>query len=350
MKDCEIFIMKSLPQEYSEKTLSSLKSSCGDNNILKSIKIIDELGTREETLNKILSLRNKNKDLFVVADDIVFLDGWYESLNKHYSCGDIIGFSMIDQKKGYLQDFGYDFVNADHGLSYKGLYKHSDPKDFSLPDYRECDAVTGCAMVIKKEVCELITEFPAEGSNRWGELIYSHLAKKKGFKTIVLSSHLKHGAISTKQKNSISKSSMSWLVERELWLDVVKKFLKEVNPEISYKSILLDDLQKYIDQDHGLLIYGCGVNADAILENINHTNWHISSGLPEEIGRVFKGKKIKDIKKVNFNNFSNILITPVGYDADILKYFPDKIVDSIKGVSLIHINDKLQLSLRKIDL
>lgn len=347
MIDIEIYIIKSLPNEYIEKTINSIKLN--RKFINASIKIIDELETRETTLNEIMSIRDPSKDLFVVADDIIFIDGWLEALDRNYSNGDIIGFSMLDSKSGKLQDYGYDFILSDHGLSYRGMYKHSDPNNVDMEEYRECDSVTGCAIVIKKDVCNKVKNFPLEGANRWGELIFCHLAKKEGFKTIVLGAHLKHGAISTKQKKSATKSSLSWLIERDQWAHAVDSFLYDAKPKASFQSDLSDDLVLFLNQSKSILMYGCGINADALLSNISHQNWQIASGLKEEVNAKFRGKTILDISKIDFDNFDDILITPVGYDEDILRHFPTAIIKKIKGVSLTHINDKILLSLRKLD-
>lgn len=347
MIDLQVFIIKTLPDEYIKKTIDSLNSEAAKRIILSSLTVIDELDTREETLNKIFLERDASKDVFIIADDIVFMEGWVEALENNYFNGDIIGFSMIDGKSGNLQDFGYDFISTDNGLSYKGMHKHSAPDNLVLPEFRECDSVTGCAMIIKQNVCNKINRFPLEGANRWGELIYCNLAKNKGFKTIVLKAHLLHYAISTKQKDSTKKSSLSWLIERDQWSNVVDMFFNKVVPKFVYKSSIKECLGHYINESEKLLIYGCGVNADAILANISHSNWDICSGLPEEQGQTFAGKKILDINKINFSFYNDFLITPVGYDKEITIFFPNAI--KIKGITLTHKRDKMELGLRSIN-
>ena len=137
MIDFEIFVIKTLPNEYIDRLSRNLdreKSLHGD---FPNYRVVEELSTREKTLNKIISLRDKNKDMLVIADDIVLIDGWLESLKRNYCNGDIIGFSMIDAKSGLLQDFGYDFVKVDGELSYRGKYKGDNIASLNLPDYRE---------------------------------------------------------------------------------------------------------------------------------------------------------------------------------------------------------------------
>ena len=341
MMNFQIFVIKTLPDEYIDRVSMSLdecKSQCEN---FPAHQVVNECSTREETLNKIILLRDKNSDLLVVADDIVFLDGWFDSLKRNYQNGDIIGFSMIDAKSGMLQDFGYDFVEIDGDLTYRGNYKGDDPAPLELPDYRQCNAVTGCAMFIKSHVFEAVSNFPLEGANRWGELIFSHLAAKNNLKTIVISSHLKHYAISTKQKASIKSSSLSWMIERDQWTSLRLKFLEDVKPVSTFFSVLDPALSLNIKEVNKGLIYGCGVNADFILKNLDLTNWDVCSGLTEEIGQVFNGQEILDIQELCLNAYELVLITPIGYDEDILKFFPKPLSLNIFGLEILTIGDQI---------
>jgi hypothetical protein len=348
MNDFEIFFIKTLPDNFLKKTLETINLNTTVFKKTPQYYVIDERETREKSLNEIISIRDKKKDVFIVADDILFIDGWYNALKKNYLNGDIIGFSMIDVKSGLLQDFGYDFIYIDDTLSYEGLYKYRDPKSLKLPEYRICDSVTGCAMFIKSHVFNVVPEFPLEGANRWGELIFSHLAAQNNLKTIVLSTHLYHHAISTKQTGSITKSSLSWLVEREQWQQVASNYLKNTKPVVSYKSIIDDDFRDLLEQSKTILIYGCGVNSDVILRNLTLKHWQICSGLPEEIGQVFRGKKVLDVKKINVDDYSCILITPIGYDKNILELFPHHSLDRIIGINRSKIDSNIVFYLRKI--
>jgi len=342
----ELFFIKTLPDEYLERTLETLKSTVIDKSFLKDYIVVEELSTREQTLNNIIKIRNKKKDTLIIADDILFRDGWLEALEKSYQNGDIIGFSMIDAKKGLLQDFGYDFIKIDGKLSYQGLYKHESLDNFNLPTYRYCDSVTGCAMLVKSHVFDIVAEFPQEGSNRWGEMIFSHLAAKQGLKTIVLSAHLEHYGISTKQKDSVKESSLSWLVERGLWDYAVEKHLLDVTPIKSVFTIVDEKLKDKIEESKNLLIYGCGVNADKIISILNIKKYIVCSDLPEEIGRTFHGKCVMDVKLVNFELFDNVLITPIGYDEDILPKFTNFKMKKLLGIDIIATNSEYILKLR----
>jgi hypothetical protein len=337
----EIFIIKTLPDEYINRVIERLDSDKAQYEKFPCFQVVHECSTREKTLNKIINLRDKNKDTFIVADDIIFLEGWYDSLKKNYQNGDIIGFSMIDAKSGLLQNFGYDFVEVDGSLSYRGKYKGNDPASLDLPDYRECDAVTGCAMFIKSHVFESVTSFPLEGANRWGEILFSYLATQNDLKTIVISSYLQHYAISTKQKNSVKLSSLSWIVERGQWEKLKLKYLSEVKPVNTFFSALDKALMLKLKRVNKGLIYGCGVNADFILNNLDLKNWDVCSGLPEEIGQNFNGLKVLDVEALRVNLYDLILITPIGYDQDILRFFPKPVPSNVFGLDIL--SDKNQI-------
>ena len=343
----ELFFIKTLPDEYLERTLETLKSTDINKSFVKDYTIVEELDTREQTLNNIIKIRNKKKDTLIIADDILFRDGWLEALEKSYQNGDIIGFSMIDAKKSLLQDFGYDFIKIDGKLSYRGLYKHEPLDILSLPTYRHCDSVTGCAMLIKSHVFDIVVEFPKEGSNRWGEIIFSHLAARQGLKTIVLSAHLEHYGISTKQKDTVIESSLSWLVERELWDHAVESHLLDTAPIKTVFTVIDEKLKNKIEGSKNLLIYGCGVNADRIISILNIKKYAVCSGLPEEIGKPFHGECVMDADLVDFELFDYIVITPIGYDSDILPKFITCKMEKISGLDIVNTDTKIILKSKK---
>jgi hypothetical protein len=326
----EIYFIQTLPDEYLNNSLQSFQDTVGENWDLGMIEVIQELDTREVTLNEIISRRDKHRDLLVVADDIVFLGGWYEALNENYDKGDIIGFSMIDAKTGLLQDFGYDFITLDGGLSYRGLYKHDPLAKHKLPVFRYCDAITGCAMYIKYNVFHDVSEFPKEGVNRWGELLFSQLARKYGYKTIVLNAHLKHYATSTKQKKDVTMSSMSWLIEKGLWSKVVDKYLTNVKTTISSNTHVSGEIIKLISNSNKCLIYGAGTIANAILySTLNTENIDLCSGLEEEGGKYLAGIEIQDVSTITFTDYDVLIISSIGYEKIIYrKYFQDTINSS----------------------
>ena len=318
----EIFFIKAMNDKYIDRVVKSFYRTLLYNMFI--YHVIEEKNTREETLNQILKLRDKTKDLFIVADDIVFLPNWYEDLVKYYSKGDVIGFSMLFPGGKKIQDFGYDFIKVDDELISKGLYKYSDIEDVTLPAFRDCHAINGCAMYIKKEVLDSVKEFSLDGVNRWGELIFCNEARRKGFKTIVLKAHLEHDGKSSKVNKNKVYSSISWLYERDLWKDVVKKYLCNVKPsKVVYRSITSN--LKDIIMCNKFNVYGCGTIADYILKYDTLNQCKVYSSLEEEIGKEFHDKIILDIKDATDEV---LLITPIGYDKEILATIPDRIKES----------------------
>lgn len=220
----QFFMINALTELNSKECLSSFFQTSGLNLRHDDIHIVKERETREITLNHILNIRDTSRDLFVFVDDIRFKEGWWQALQEATEVGDIIGFSMTDPRTQLLQDFGYDIVKIDSQLTYQGLYKHYDPNSLNLPPYRECSSVCGCAMWIRSDVLNAVGKFPLEGKNRWGELLFCAQAKKLGYQTVVTSQHLEHYGTSTKQKTDKKLSSLSWLIERDLWEKVAQKF------------------------------------------------------------------------------------------------------------------------------
>ena len=69
------------------------------------------------------------------------------------------------------------------------------------------------------------------------------------------------------------------------------------------------------------------------------------SGLKEEIGKKIFNKKIYSNKKINLLKISNIIITAVGYEEDILKNnsFTDKKVYFLKINKMTNNLQKIQI-------
>lgn len=317
----DLYFIKTLDINFLNETLKSFYVTV-DCNIEKfNIYIVNELETREKTLNHILQKRKKSNDLFVVADDILFTEGWYDSLCNNLNFGDIVGFTMIKPKKNIIHNNGFDFVKIDKRLTYLP-YLSGASINCKLSAYRECDGIVGCAMYIKSDVLDKVKEFPNDGYNRWGELLFSTLAKKENFKTIVLGHKLFHYSISSKQKEDIQLSSMSWLVEDKLWQKVVEKYLNNLEDIPSYNNKVSTKLKSYFNANQNILIYGCGTVADIILKNVDIYNVDIVSGLKEEIGIKFHNLIVQDINKIALDSYDFIVISAIGYEDEIIdKYF-----------------------------
>ena len=169
IKSLKVFIIKNISDEYIKKTIKSLISTTPQSLDLKYF-IFDELNQREETLNHILKSVDNESDIFIVADDVVFTNGWFESLEKNYEKGDIISFSTLFPDSNIIQDYGYDFIKIDGDLSYRGLHKNKKLDEVLIDGPRKCDAVCGCIMFLKSNVIKN-NHFPLDGNNRVGEMI-----------------------------------------------------------------------------------------------------------------------------------------------------------------------------------
>ena len=350
MLQLEVFFIKSLPDIYLKNSLQSFHKTLGK-DFYPDIKIIKEKETRELTLNEILKNRDKNKDLMIISDDIIFLPGWSESLSNYIHLGDIIGFCMKFPQSNLIQDFGYDFIVIDEELTYRGLYKFEDLSKIKLPDYRECDFINGCCMLIKSGVLKVVNEFPLAGQNRWGELLFCKQAKTKGFKILVLGSLLEHYGIATKQKKEKNLSSISWIIERAMWQKVCRLYLHDVRASTQFRRVLMPSLeQEFRRFKKRTLIYGCGTIADFIIEKKLISNFDICSGLPEEIGKTFKNKIILNVEKINPELYGQVIITPIGYEEKILlklkKIFNKKI--TIYSIKENFKNNTIQYELKKL--
>lgn len=320
INNLKVYFIKSLNDSYLTKCIESFQSTV-PSSINFEIKIVEEKSQREETLNYILSINNGTSFL-VVADDIFFVKGWFESLCKNLSKGDIIGFSTFFPNSKIIQNHGYDFIEVDGKLTYQGLYKNKNLNEVKLNGSRICDSVTGCLMYVKSDVIAKVNEFPLDGNNRVGEMIFSQMARKHGFKTLVLDSFVFHEGISSKQNKNIKLSSLSWLYEKEKWEENVLKYFYEVKPTKSYIQKLSSALRDKILSSKKILYYGCGTITDFIINQKLNLNFDICSGLNEEINKKFHTHNIFDVHSLKYSDYDLILITSFGYENYIKeKYF-----------------------------
>jgi len=317
----DLFFIKTLDVIYLNKTLESFYSTVDDKELPNfNIYVISELETREETLNNILTKKSIHNDLLIIADDIIFTKDWYSSLINNLIYGDIIGFTMMKPKKNTIHNNGFDFVNIDGKLTYLPNMRNKNINS-EVKVYRECDAVVGCAMYIKNDVLNEVKEFPKDGYNRWGELLFFAIAKQNNFKTIVLGHKLFHYSISSKQKQDVKLSSMSWLIENKLWQDVVRKYLNNLKDVPYYTNKISNELKSFLNTEKNILVYGCGTVADIILKNTDIKNIDIASGLFEEVGIEFNNIIIEDINNINLKNYDFIVISAIGYEEEIIKKY-----------------------------
>lgn len=313
-----------------EKTLRSIYESIPD-NIDYTVSIVKEHSTREDTLNYIFELEDEN-DVLVVADDIVFIDSWWEDLKSNYAKGGIFGFTTLNPGSNIIQDYGYDFVTIDGELSYEAFLKNISFENSGIRCSRKCSSVCGCVMYIKRDVISDVGAVPPEGNNRIGEMIYSKLARDKGHSTLVLASRVYHESISTKNTGDPKKSSLSWLYERDNWKYVSTEFFSDVEIRKAYRQHIHDPLRDLVSGSGRVIFYGCGTVADYLIGSldIRLKNYKVVSGLKEEIGKRFRGSKIEAVTDIDIVDSDIILITSIGYEALIFDtYFNNKSLDNI---------------------
>lgn len=344
IEDTEYFLIKTTLGAPNKDTEDSFFRTIPSTKRIK-VKTIIENDCREATLNQILKLRNPEKNLFIFVDDIIFRRGWFESLEQHVARELIIGFSMLHPHTNKLQDFGYDFITIDGQLSVEGLHKNQDIGSLSLLNSRECSAVCGCAMWISKEVLSVVKAFRKEGMNRWEELIFTHEAYRSGFKCKVLSSHLFHFGTSTKVSNDVKLGSISWLIERHMWREVVNKFLYDAVPKKKIIREISPALRNYIHSKNKIILYGCGTIADFIFNNIEGTSVEFVSNLKEEIGCCFNGKRVKAIGDLIDIKFDAILITAIGYEEQIMPALSELFSEKVEPLAEVRTKDSLLICL-----
>jgi hypothetical protein len=131
------------------------------------------------------------------------------------------------------------------------------------------------------------------------------------------------------------------MVERDQWASLRLKFLEDVKPVSAFFSVLDPALRLKIKGVNKGLIYGCGVNAGFVLKNLDLSNWDVCSGLPEEIGQLFNGREVLDVHELRANLYDSILITPIGYDQDILRWFPKSLSLNIFGLEILSVGDQI---------
>ena len=158
-----------------------------------------------------------NQDLIIAADDIVFTRDWDKALKKHWNSNGILGFSMLYPKTNLIQNRVCRLISIEDDVASDALDKGLKKDDVDNFDYRNCQTITGCFQAIPSKIIKAIPEFPLEGRNRLGELLYHSLAIRKGFEVGVLGHYLEHHAISTKNNPNHDLASESYLKEKNIW-------------------------------------------------------------------------------------------------------------------------------------
>ena len=279
-------------------------------------------------------------DLVIVADDILFTKGWDQALLSHWKENRILGFSMTYPGGKKIQDRGYRLISVDGVVRSEAIDRGLSISSVTPFEYESRISMTGCFQAIPSFVSEKIKEFPLEGSNRLGELLYHSMAIQKGIEVGVVGHFLEHHGKSTKLNPDKKLSSESYSIEKKLWSKLTKDFRlnefvsKEINREIE------QDLKDWLEVPS--LIYGAGSITEFLGAKKNLDSHIICSGLPEENGMPFLGKTITHKSKVDWMIIGRVLITIEGREdciAKELKKLAPKIniyVVSIRKMEEVH--------------
>ena len=302
----KICIIESYQSPYIENCLESLRLNT---QMSFDLKVFQEGQSRESTLNNIL-IEMTGKDILVVADDVLFTKGWDKALLAHWKENRILGFSMTYPGGEIIQDRGYKLISIDGIVRSEAIDRGLKVASVNPFGYESRTSMTGCFQAIPASVSDRLNQFPLEGSNRLGELLYHSLAIKKGIEVGVVGHFLEHHAKSTKQNPNNKLSSESYLYEKDLWSKVTQDFRLD--------RLISDEITREIEQDlydwFNLpgLIYGAGTIIEFLASKNDIKTHSLCSGLLEEDGMKFLGKSISHKDNIDWATIKRVLITVEG--------------------------------------
>jgi len=323
----DVIVCGTFLDEKSVKLTNDLLRTLSTHNF--NIHLIKEKEFRGKTLNEGIKFSG-SRDVLIFGDDITLTDGWFQSLEQYKTKGDIIGFSMLYPNSRKIQDTGYDIVKIDNRITLEPRNRGKNIENIKRFGYALCDSVCGCTMFIKKKVLKRLNRFNLDGQNRWGEFIFTQQAKKMGFKVIVLGHFLYHEGKSTKSNKKLKYSSISWHKEKDIWKRICKKYIDERDIKHVYKRKLSRNLIELLKSKDKILIYGVGTIAELIAKNTDLKNINFCTGLKEEIGIDFFGKKTHWYKNINLSSYDSLIIATLNK--------PDVIYKNIRKIAKEKIN------------
>ena len=339
----KICLIQSLPGRFKLKTIDSIKNEF--NISKKNFKIYKEGSRREDTLNKILKDNNKsNYAILVIADDIILTKGWRKKIDVYKKKFDVFSFQTLYPNSKLIQDYGYDLVNENNKVILKPKNRYKEFISNKANKSRQCVGLCGCLLYINNKSKKSSIKFSRDGMNRWSEFIYLFQLKMKGFKIGVINHPAYHNPISTKQKKDKDLSSISYNLEKVYWDKIIKKYNLKDYTKKNNKIILSKNFKNFLDNQNRLILYGAGTISEIIL-SYKSKNIILSSGLKEENGKKIFNKKIYSNKKLDMLKISNVVITAIGYEDEILKNNSFK----NKKIYFLKIN-KMQNNLQKIQI
>ncbi len=317
----KVVILSSLGNATAQRCIDSLLETAPNADF--DLHLFREKGFREETLNHALKLVGTQDDILFIGDDIVLTPGWYQALLKNLNQAHILGMTMLYPETTTVQDRGYDLMGEDGQASLVAKDRGLDQGSLEPFGFRTCDAVCGCFLYVKADVFSQVGSFSPMGVNRWGEFIFMAQARQAGFTAGVFEHFLFHGGISTKNNPDPKLSSTSYLVERDLWDDIVREFVDPQWVQKPPKNRLAESLSLPLAQKGSrVLFYGAGTVSQFILSSMGEklvADIEFCSGLSEEVGLDFMGHMLQDISTIDPARFDVILMTPLRIGEDLFR-------------------------------
>jgi GT2 family glycosyltransferase len=308
----KVVVLSALGNTHARRCVGSLLETTLVANF--DLYLVRERGFRERTLNFALSIGGTDDDILFVGDDIEFTPGWYEALMTNYDRADILGLSMLYPGTTKVQDRGYDLVQVDERITLEAKDRGKARNEIAPIDFRTCDSLCGCFMLVKDHVFDLVPRFSEEGQNRWGEFIFMIQAQQRGATVAVIDHFLYHDGESTKSNPDKSLSSISYQMERGIWKNIVRHYVNQDDIRIRICRVLEESFQaKLQETTRRVLFYGIGTVTEFILSKVKPEAGRVAfcTGLPEEVGSEFYGQKVHSVDEVTFAEFDWVLITPL---------------------------------------
>jgi hypothetical protein len=309
----KICIIESYESPYIDKCLESLRLNT---QISFNVKVFQENKSREHTLNNILA-EMSGMDLVVAADDILFTKGWDRALLTHWKKDRILGFSMLYPGGEVIQDRGYRLISIDGIVSSEAIDRGLKRSLVTPFEYESRGSMTGCFQAIPSFVSKMLNQFPLEGCNRLGELLYHSMAIRKGIEVGVVGHFLEHHGKSTKRNPDKKLSSESYLFEKKLWSQLTKDFRLSELTSIEVTRQIEKNLNDWFRKPG--LIYGAGTITEFLGVKNNLESHLLCSGLQEEDGMALLGKNITYKDNVDWTKVKRVLIAVEGQEKVISK-------------------------------
>ena len=281
---------------------------------------------REQTLNALLNMSPPDRDIFLVGDDIIFTLGWHEALLQSRNEADIIGFSTLFPGTDIIQQTGYDLVESQGRTFMEPCLRGEHVSNIFPDNIRMCDSICGCTFFISANARNAVGHFDEAGLSRWGNILYCLDARRKGLRIGVISHTLFHEARSTKASHDLKHSSMSYLVERDLWDRLSADRVDESWIKRHYQTTFSDDISPLLNRGKTLL-FGAGTISEMLVKKFPDCSFTIASGLKEEEGCSFfnLGYNVHGITDIlKKETFDQIIITVLNSSEKIAaRYFQD---------------------------